>query len=93
MSFLNKIFGDANERYLKSVRLLVEEINKFEWPFEKFSGEEIKGSVNWIFGITPLIPIKSMNIPPFPNSHAYAKASQWHLRASAEIPSIRALQI
>ena len=42
MSFLTKIFGDANERYLKSARLPVEEINKFEWPFEKFSGEEIK---------------------------------------------------
>ena len=42
MSFLNKIFGDANERYLKSVRLLVEEINKFEAEFEKFSAEEIK---------------------------------------------------
>ncbi|TSC73752.1 MAG: hypothetical protein G01um101444_468 [Parcubacteria group bacterium Gr01-1014_44] len=42
MSFLTKIFGDANERYLKSARLLVEEINKFESLFEKFSGEEIK---------------------------------------------------
>jgi len=42
VSFLNKIFGDANERYLKSVRLLVEEINKFEAEFEKFSAEEIK---------------------------------------------------
>ena len=42
MSFLAKIFGDANERYLKSARLIVEEINKFESPFEKFSNEEIK---------------------------------------------------
>ncbi|MDP3730981.1 MAG: preprotein translocase subunit SecA [bacterium] len=42
MSFLTKIFGDANERYIKSARLLVEEINKFEPQFEKFSNEEIK---------------------------------------------------
>ena len=42
MSFLTKIFGDANERYLKSARLLVEEINKLEPQFEKFSAEEIK---------------------------------------------------
>ena len=42
MSFLNKIFGDANGRYLKSVCLLVEEINKFEAQFKKFSAEEVK---------------------------------------------------
>jgi len=42
VSFLTKIFGDANERYLKSARLLVEEINKLEPQFEKFSAEEIK---------------------------------------------------
>ncbi len=42
MSFFSKIFGDANERYLKSTRLLVEEINKLESQFEKFSAEEIK---------------------------------------------------
>lgn len=42
MSFLTKIFGDANERYLKSARLLVKEINKFESLFEGFSSEEIK---------------------------------------------------
>ena len=42
MSFLAKIFGDANERYLKSARLLVEEISKLEPQFEKISNEEIK---------------------------------------------------
>ena len=42
MSFLTKIFGDANERYLKSARLLVDEANKFEAQFENFSNDEIK---------------------------------------------------
>lgn len=42
MSFLTKIFGDASERYLKSARLLVDEINKLELPFKKFSAEELK---------------------------------------------------
>jgi len=42
MSFLFKIFGDANERYLKSARFLVDEINQREKEFEKFSNEQIK---------------------------------------------------
>ena len=42
MSFLFKIFGDANERYLKSARFLVDEINQREKEFEKFTNEEIK---------------------------------------------------
>lgn len=42
MPFLSKIFGDANERYLKSARLIVEEINKLESEFEKLSSEEVR---------------------------------------------------
>src|SRR3989338_7779499 len=42
MSLLSKIFGDANERYLKSARFLVDEINQREKEFEKFSNEQIK---------------------------------------------------
>ncbi|MFH1401758.1 MAG: preprotein translocase subunit SecA [Parcubacteria group bacterium] len=42
MSFLSKIFGDANEKYLKSVGPAVDEINSLEPEFEKFSDEKIK---------------------------------------------------
>src|SRR3989344_5601 len=42
MPFLSKIFGDANERYLKGAHLIVEEINKLEPQFKKFSNEQIK---------------------------------------------------
>ena len=42
MSFISKIFGDANERYLKSARLLVDEVNGVEKKFEAFGNEEIK---------------------------------------------------
>ena len=41
MSFLKKIFGDANERYVKSVRPIAEKINSFEPEFEKLSDEEL----------------------------------------------------
>ena len=42
MSFINKIFGDANERYLKSARLLVSEVGKLEKEFETFDNAKIK---------------------------------------------------
>ena len=42
MSFLAKIFGDANEKYLKKLQPLVEKINKFEPEFENFSNEKLK---------------------------------------------------
>lgn len=42
MSFLSKIFGDANERYLNNARLLVEQVNKLESEFEKLSVEKVK---------------------------------------------------
>ncbi len=42
MSILGKIFGDANERYINSLRPTVDEINKLEKEFEKLSDMELK---------------------------------------------------
>src|SRR3989344_5668106 len=41
MSFLSKIFGDANERYIKSLEPLIDRINSLEPEFEKLSDEEL----------------------------------------------------
>ena len=43
MSILSKIFGDANEKYLKKLQPLVAEINELEKRFAAFSNEELKG--------------------------------------------------
>ena len=42
MSFLTKIFGDANERYLRKLKPIVEKINSLEQKFERFSDGELK---------------------------------------------------
>ena len=42
MSFLKKIFGDPNEKYLDSIRPLVTEINDLEKDLQELSVEEIK---------------------------------------------------
>jgi len=42
MSILTKIFGDPNEKAVGKLKPVVEEINKLEKKFEKFSDEEIK---------------------------------------------------
>ncbi len=42
MSIINKIFGDANEKYLKKLKPVVEKINSLEKEFEGFSDEELK---------------------------------------------------
>ncbi len=42
MGFLNKLFGDANEKYIKSITPLVEKINSFEPDFEKLTKEQLK---------------------------------------------------
>lgn len=39
---LSKIFGSQNERYLKSLQPIIEEINFYEKEFENLSDEEIK---------------------------------------------------
>ncbi|MDI6591747.1 MAG: preprotein translocase subunit SecA [Patescibacteria group bacterium] len=42
MSIIRKIFGDANEKYLKKLQPIVEKINKLEPEFESFSNEKLK---------------------------------------------------
>jgi len=42
MSIITKIFGDANEKYLKQSQPEIEKINSFESEFEKFSDSKIK---------------------------------------------------
>ena len=41
MSVFSKFFGDANQRYLKNVQPLVDEINKLEKEFERFSDDQL----------------------------------------------------
>jgi len=41
MSFFSKIFGDANERYLKKLQPIIEEINSLENQFERLSAIEL----------------------------------------------------
>jgi len=42
MSIVTKIFGDANEKYLKKLQPLVDKINSLEPKFEDFSNEKLK---------------------------------------------------
>ncbi|MBI4101345.1 MAG: preprotein translocase subunit SecA [Candidatus Nealsonbacteria bacterium] len=42
MSIIAKIFGDANEKYVKGLEPLVEKINSLEKDFEGFSDEKLK---------------------------------------------------
>ncbi|MCD6550415.1 preprotein translocase subunit SecA [bacterium] len=42
MGILNKIFGDANEKYLRSIYPYVEKINSLEKNFERLSQEELR---------------------------------------------------
>ena len=42
MSFLDKFLGDANERKLKNLWPIVDQINQLEQQFEHFSNEQIK---------------------------------------------------
>ncbi len=46
MSILDKIFGDANEKYLKKLQPMVDRINKLEPEFEGFSNERLKEKTN-----------------------------------------------
>ncbi len=42
MSILSKLFGDANKRYLDSIKPKIEKINDLEQTFESFSVEDLK---------------------------------------------------
>jgi len=43
MSIFDKIFGDANEKVLKILRPVVEEINGLEKKYKAMSDEELRG--------------------------------------------------
>jgi len=43
MSFLSKIFGDANEKYLKSIAYLVDQVNSLEEETKKVSENDFPG--------------------------------------------------
>ncbi len=42
MSFLSKVFGDANERYIKELMPIVQKINSLEKEYEQFSNSQMK---------------------------------------------------
>ena len=42
MPFLAKLFGDANQRYIKSLQPVVDKINALEKDFEKLTDEDLK---------------------------------------------------
>ena len=42
MSIFNKIFGDPNEKFVKSLQPLVDKINSLSPEFEKLSDEQLK---------------------------------------------------
>ncbi len=42
MNLLDKIFGDPNEKFLKSLQPLVDQINELEKKFESFSDDQLK---------------------------------------------------
>jgi len=42
MSIFAKIFKDPNERFLKKIQPIVDEVNKLENKFEKFSDKDLK---------------------------------------------------
>jgi len=43
MGLITKIFGDANQKYLKKIQPVVEKINSLEKDFEKIPDERLKG--------------------------------------------------
>ena len=46
MSIVDKIFGDANEKYVKKLQPLLHKINDLEKEFEGFSNEQLKEKTN-----------------------------------------------
>ncbi|MBZ9577566.1 preprotein translocase subunit SecA [Patescibacteria group bacterium] len=46
MSIIAKIFGDANEKYLKKLEPTIKKINSLEPEFEKFSAQKLKEKTN-----------------------------------------------
>jgi preprotein translocase subunit SecA len=42
MSIFSKIFGDSNEKFIKSLQPIIDKINSFEPEFEKLTAEQLK---------------------------------------------------
>jgi preprotein translocase subunit SecA len=63
MSFLDKFLGDANERKLKKLQSLVEQINQLERQFEVFSNEQLKEKTDEFRKKIQNIPGKFKNRP------------------------------
>ena len=42
MSIIDRIFGDANEKYLEKLGPVIKKINSLEKEFESFSGDKLK---------------------------------------------------
>src|SRR3989338_8325262 len=42
MPFLSKFFGDANKKDINSIQPIIDEINKLEQKFERFTDEDLK---------------------------------------------------
>ena len=58
MSFISTIFGDANARYIKSLKPIIEKINSLETDFEKLSDAELKAkSAEFRERLTPGEPL------------------------------------
>ena len=69
MNLISKIFGDQNQKVLKSLDPIVARINELEKEYEKLSDEEIKnktGEFRKRLGVTYLPP--PAGGPPFPNT-------------------------
>ena len=45
---LSKLFGSANDRYIKSLRKIVKQINEKEPELEALSDDELKGRTLWL---------------------------------------------
>jgi len=67
VSILTKIFGDANEKYLKKLQPIVEKINSLEKDFEKFSDEKLKEKTNELKG--ELNRLQPSHHPPASGRH------------------------
>jgi len=47
MKLLQKIFGDPNEKYLKSLQIIVDKINSFDTELQKLSNEDLRSKTKY----------------------------------------------
>jgi preprotein translocase subunit SecA len=74
MSIITKIFGDPNEKVVKSLLPIVEKINKLEAEFEKLSDEELRAKTEEfrqrlkvsVLSPHPTLPLARGGDPKFP---------------------------